>query len=290
MRLAAFLTGLALAACSPAPSEHTPSQQQQASLAPAPGAAEVAERQRAQDAALAAAQEARAAVDPNAGETPAPPPPFGPRIVTLELTQLLPSEARAPRNGGSAAVLLASPDSSVGAAKNLALCRALYARFDGQRNARDRANTPRTLYWFIRELSPPLTDAGAEPCLERLAAYDYGRAERIGAKLGLLGAGPYLIAERHDLFEDERVAAVIDLARTPPDQIDAAVRYFRDRMLWADDVWTPPLYVAEDARADMASFLDTTQTDLPFAPRLVRAARDAGCPLTDLRDLCQTPE
>lgn len=288
MRLSAFATMLALAASSPAPSEHAPSRQQQFSMAPAEGATEMAARQRAEDAALAAAQEAAAGHD-EPGETPAPPAPFGPRIVTLELTELLPSEARAPRNGGSAAVLLAAPDSAVGVAKNLALCRALYARFDGERNARDRANAPRPIYWLIRELRMAEADVDAEPCIARLAQYDHARAERIAAKLGLRGAGPYLVIERHDLFEDQRVAGIIDLARTPPDQIDAALRYFRDRLLWADDVWAPALYAAADARADMADFLQTTQTDLPFVPRLVRAERDSGCPLTDLRDLCETP-
>jgi hypothetical protein len=40
-------------------------------------------------------------------------------------------------------------------------------------------------------------------------------------------------------------------------------------------------------RAEISAFLDDPQTDPPFTPRLVRAAR-AGCRLTDLTDLCDT--
>lgn len=293
MRLGVLICVAVLTGCSPAPSEHVTSQQQQFALAPAEGAPEQVERQRERDALIAAEGEARAPVDPMAQSVPAPPAPSVGRVVTLSLAELLPNEARAPRNGGSAAVIAADPASAIGSAKNLALCRALFATADEGGATRARSTGARPIYWLTRE-APAVEIAAAasenaEPCAARVQAYDYPRGERLARKLGLMNAGPYLVAERHDLFERERVAAVIDLSRTPPERIGEAVRYFRDRMLREEDPWAAPRFAAADARADMAAFLMSNESDIPFTPRLVRAAREAGCPLTDLVDVCEAP-
>ncbi len=224
------------------------------------------------------------------------------RTLSPVLVELLPDQERAPRQGGSAAPLLANPLTSVGANKNTLLCEALFQLFDqasfaeAQRGVRrdieGGLELLRPIYWLTR--APLGAAAGAQPgpeaCAQRIGTFDYPRAGRVQRKLGLMGAGPYLVVERHDPLENERVAAVIDLSLTPPSQIGAAVAYFRDGFMQAGDVWAPQRFVAQRARSDVIAFMEQSEAPrFAFVPQLLRATRAAGCPLTNLRDICTTP-
>lgn len=283
IRATILLLALSVCGCGPAPRADAPARQQHLAQAPAAGSDEELARARTRDALLAASGEARAPVDAAAD---AATPNVG-LLVTPALAEILPNERRSPRNGGSAVLVLADPASPVGAAKNLALCRAVFETADAA-NAGPAPDAARPIYWLAL-VAADFSDASAERCVSRLAAYDYPRAERVQRKLGLSGAGPFLIAERHDLLEASRIAAVIDLARTPPEQVGAAVRYFRDRLLPADTLWAPESFAAETTRPAIAAFLAEGQTDLPFTPRLVRSTRRSACALSDLTDSCAAP-
>lgn len=205
------------------------------------------------------------------------------------LSELLPNEPRAPRDGGSGAILLADSASALGAAKNLALCHALFDPFDAVSAAprpAESAADMRPIYWLSREGGAGA--AGAERCAHRLETYDFARAQRLKRKLGLTGAGPYLIVERHDSNENERIAAVIDLSRTRTSDVGEMARYFRDVFAGADDVWDVRRYAPRQAEANLAAFFDRAVSfgRLPF---LQRASRRTGCPLSDLADSCAEP-
>jgi hypothetical protein len=258
-----------------------------------------------------APQEAPAVSEHEEAARAAPSPPSGPsisargpsqsivrdRVLTPVLVELLPTEPRTPRQNGSAAVLLADPASTVGANKNLILCQNLFRSFDqattrevqvGVRpGAEGELELLRPIYWLTRAATPG--QPGADRCPQRLDQFDYPRAGHIARKLGLGGAGPYLVIERHDLFETERVAAVIDLSRTAPDQIANAVHYFRDGFMQAGDVWNPQRFNQARARNDLIAFLGQDNGNFNFLPRLVRATRQVGCPLTNLLDICSEP-
>ena len=285
MRANLLLLAMMLSACGPSPHTEAPAPPHLLTPAPAEGAEEELERARTRDALLAAAGEARASVDAAAQAANAPAAGL---VVSSALTEVLPSQPRTPRHGGSAVLLLADPASPVGAVKNLALCQALFESIDTP-GAAPAGEAKRPIYWLTRSPAD-FSDANTARCVARLLAYDYPRAERLTRKLGLSGAGPFLAAERHDLFDHSRIAAVIDLAHTPPAQIPAAMRYFRDQLLPADTLWAPESFAAETTRASISAFLDDPQSDLPFAPRLVRAARSGDCPPTDLTDTCATAQ
>ena len=270
--IAGALCFAALSACGPthSPSPSEPSLEPIAET-PAQADADVA-RARIEGLQLAASGEARAPVEAETASVTG----------AATLIELLPDAPRAARGGGSAFVLLADPASPVGANKNLALCQALFRNTEAPANARP-------LYWLTRSVADAalLND---DQCTARLQSYDYARAERLAGKFGLMGQGPFLIAERHDMLDQVRTATLVDLGRTPPNQIAAALRYFRTELLPSQTLWAPESYDAEAARARISIYLDDPQqTDLPFAPRLLRATRRSSCLLTDLTDRCGVP-
>ena len=217
------------------------------------------------------------------------------RVITPVLVELLPSEARAPRQGGSAVALLAAPGTRAPDEKNLALCRALFLAFDratteevdvgSRRTTEGETQLLRPLYWITRQELP--VSAAADRCPQRLETYDFPRAASIKRKLGLVGEGPFLVVERADQSEGERVAAVVDLSRARPADIPDISRYFRDGLMQSRDVWDARRYRPEPARQGMFSALGRTiQTSV--VPRLVRTTVQVGCAFTDLLDQCRT--
>jgi hypothetical protein len=225
------------------------------------------------------------------------------RELVAVVVEIGPDQARDARNGGSAAAILADPSSSVGANKNSLLCEGLFRTFEqatseeAQVGARIGAEGDlemlRPIYWLAQTVTEG--QPGAEACPQRLESFDYPRSARLARKLGLVGAGPYLVVERHDLFENERVAAVIDLSRTPPGEIINAVRYFREGFAQVGDVWAPQRYERTRARDDLIAFMNNNGEgasasasggDFGFLPRLIHATRQVGCPLTNLLDVC----
>jgi hypothetical protein len=215
------------------------------------------------------------------------------RIMTPVLVELLGDEARQPRQGGSAVVLLAWTGSSIDGRRNLALCRELFLRFDQattgevgvgvRRGPEGETQLLRPLYWPTRAALGPTT--GADRCPQRLEQYDFPRAERIRRKFGLSGTGPYLVVERADMTSTERVAAVIDLSRAPPAQIPGIVAYFRDGFMQSGDVWDRNRFNAERTREDMRRSLGA-EVASTLLPRLIVTTRNVGCALTSLIDAC----
>lgn len=221
-------------------------------------------------AATAAAAPATAA--PATGAEPAP-------TIVIELLATAP---RAPVLGGSGIVLLADPASALGAARNHALCRALFQSAAAVTPAQEGL-VLRPIYWPARSFS--IATEGVDRCAARLEAYDWTRAQRIKRKLGLTGEGPYLVVERNDASATERVAAFIDLSRTRAEDAPDVARYFRDSVLQASDVWDARRYAPDAARANIAQFFGR---DVSYGrpPRMISAARQVGCPLADVTDRC----
>jgi hypothetical protein len=234
------------------------------------------------------------------GFAPAPPMPGdGPsgvavdRVMTPVLVELLGTEARQPRQGGSAVVLLAWSGAAIDGRRNLALCRELFLRFDQattgevgvgvRRGAEGETQLLRPLYWPTRQGLGPTT--GADRCAQRLEQYDFPRAERIRRKFGLSGAGPYLVVERADMSSTERVAAVIDLSRARPEQISGIVSYFRDSFMQSATVWDRNRFNASRTRDEMRQSLGA-DVAASILPRLVVTTRNVGCALTSLIDVC----
>lgn len=237
-----------------------------------------------------------------AARAPLPMPREGPsgvdpnRVLTPVLVELLPSEARQPRQGGSAVVLLAPrSDRRIDERRNMALCRELFIRFDRattgevgigvRRNAEGETELLRPLYWPTREIAGPTP--GADRCMERLALYDYPRADSIRRKLSISGVGPFLVVERQDMNSSERVAAVIDLSRAQPDTIGGIVRYFRDSFMQSGDVWDRNRFQASRTQEEMTQAAGGQA--LSILPRLVRTTRQVGCAFTNLLDACESP-
>lgn len=218
------------------------------------------------------------------------------RVLTPVLVELLPTEARQPRQGGSAVVLLAPrSDRAIDERRNMALCRELFISFDRattdevgvgvRRNAEGETELLRPLYWPTRELTGPTT--GADRCAQRLATYDYSRGESIRRKLALTGTGPFLVVERQDMNSSERVAAVIDLSRAQPNSIGGVVRYFRDGFMQSGDVWDRNRFQVARAREEM-SRATGVEVASSILPRLVRTTRQVGCAFTNLFDACES--
>ena len=237
-----------------------------------------------------------------AARAPQPMPTEGPsgvdpnRVLTPVLVELLPTEARQPRQGGSAVVLLAPrSDRGIDERRNMALCRELFISFDRattdevgvgvRRNAEGETELLRPLYWPTRELTGPTT--GADRCAQRLATFDYSRAESIRRKLALTGAGPFLVVERQDMNASERVAAVIDLSRAQPNSIGTVVRYFRDGFMQSGDVWDRNRFQVSRARDEMSAATGA-EVAVSILPRLVRTTRQVGCAFTNLLDACES--
>ncbi len=323
LALAALLIGLA--ACqaeAPPPAQEAPAAAEEAAPPPPPPSeteTAPADTSPAPDAggdapAPIGADELRGTIDSTTGESPsltdslpsirsAPGMPGdGPsgvdpnRVLTPVLVELLPTEARQPRQGGSAVVLLAArSDRSIDERRNMALCRELFISFDRattdevgvgiRRNAEGETELLRPLYWPTRELTGPTT--GADRCAQRLATYDYPRAESIRRKLAITGAGPFLVVERQDMNSSERVAAVIDLSRAQPSSIGGVVRYFRDGFMQSGDVWDRNRFQVSRAREEM-TVATGGEVASSILPRLVRTTRQVGCAFTNLLDACES--
>ncbi len=222
--------------------------------------------------ASAVATVAAATAAPATGVEPA-------QSIVLELITGAP---RAAVLGGSGIVLLADPASPLGAARNHALCRALFQSAAAVTPAQEGL-VLRPIYWLARSAS--VAAEGVDRCAARLEAYDWTRAQRIKRKLGLLGDGPYLVVERNDASQTERVAAFIDLSRTRAEDAPDVARYFRDSVLQASDVWDPRRYAPEAARANVTQFFGR-EVSYGAPPRMIFAARQVGCALADLTDRC----
>lgn len=323
-RLAAAALACALAACgetaAPPPMAEQPSAESPSTTAPAPStpapsteapdaAAPAQPAPRNEDAATTApAEPPAAAPDRRMTESAirdlpsvAPPPMAAPprtmeRVLTPVLVELLADAARTARQGGSAVVLLGDPNVALLAQRNAALCRSLFQSFDqattgevqvGVRRSEDgEVELLRPIYWPTRTLSPG--QPGADRCPQRLLSYDYPRAERIKRKFRLTGAGPFLVVERNDPSQTERVAAVIDLSRTRAADVPQMVRYFRDGFMQRGDIWNPRIYTPERTRGDLTAFFGQP-VNYGFLPRLVRVTQQVGCPLANLLDICDAP-
>jgi len=218
------------------------------------------------------------------------------RVLTPVLVELLPTEARQPRQGGSAVVLLAPrSERRIDERRNMALCRELFIAFDRattdevgigvRRNAEGETELLRPLYWPTREVAGPTL--GADRCTQRLAVYDYPRADSIRRKLSISGVGPFLVVERQDMNASERVAAVIDLSRAQPDAIGGVVRYFRDSFMQSGDVWDRNRFQASRTQEEMTQAAGGQAASI--LPRLVRTTRQVGCAFTNLLDACESP-
>lgn len=214
---------------------------------------------------------------PGEPATPAPAPiPAASTDRIAVIIELLPSEARAPHEGGSGAILLADPASPLAQAKNMALCRAALAR--------DSTLDPaaaRPVYWLTRQTVTALPNE--DPCPARLEAYDYPRALALKRKLGL-GDGPYLIAERADRGP-ERTAIVVDLTRVRAEHMAQALRFFRDDLAQGAAVWDPRAF-APAVTAERATRFFGEAPGFAAPVRLVRAQRNVGCAVEDLLDQC----
>lgn len=215
------------------------------------------------------------------------------RVVTPVLVEVLPTEARAPRQGGSAVVLLANPGAALNEEKNLALCQALFRALDqattrevavgSRRTTEGETQLLRPLYWLTRSVMQER--AGADRCPTRLDSYDYQRADTIRRKLALSGSGPYLVVERHDNFTNERTAAVIDLSRARASEIPAIVAYFRTGFMQAGDVWDAQRFQREQTSPNLIAGVNNALAR-GIVPRLIRTTRQVGCAFTDLLDGC----
>jgi hypothetical protein len=226
---------------------------------------------------------------PTAGPTPAP---AADRVITPVLVEILHNEPRTPRNGGSAVVLLAPPNSEAARNRDLALCHNLFQRFDQrtteevaigvEHGAEGELALLRPIYWLVRgaHYGIPADD----PCLDRMRSYDFPRRDTIARKYNLRGEGPYLVVEQSGVSESERVAAIVDLSNTPVDQIDSAVDYFRTGFMQRGDVWNPEIYAG--AHADGRTWRYVGEAPAGFLPQLIRAAGTLACPLTNLLDVC----
>jgi hypothetical protein len=218
------------------------------------------------------------------------------RVLTPALAELLPTEERTPRNGGSAVILLADPGRNSTTVRNLILCRALFRTFDQATSAEVRRGARiggegevqllRPIYWLTRNAVS--AQPGADRCPARLQSYDYPRRDRIARKLNLRGAGPYLAIEQYSPSQTERVAAIIDLSHTPNGQIGNAVTYFRDGFMQAGDVWRPDRYAPARARGLIAEYFGAHGggSASGFLPQLLHVAGAVACPLTNLLDVC----
>ncbi|MBI1251175.1 MAG: hypothetical protein GC189_06870 [Alphaproteobacteria bacterium] len=211
----------------------------------------------------------------------------GRRVITPVLVEIRPTEARTPRQGGSAVVIL-GPDTF--GEQNAAVCVELYRRFDearrsevlvgARRGENGETELLRPIYW------PLSVRSGPEPqmCLERIQGYDFARATALKRKFGLTAAGPFLVVERFEPSRGETLAAVIDMTRLRADDIAAAVQYFSEGFSQRNDIWDPQIYEPARQRQDIASFFGV---DRPaFHARLLQVTQHVGCPLANLLDVC----
>jgi len=219
------------------------------------------------------------------------------RVITPVLVELLATEARLPRQGGSAVVLLAHTGHPADGIRNMALCQELFLTFDrasagevgvGVRSGPEgETQLLRPLYWLTREGTGART--GADRCAQRLETFDFPRADSIRRKFGLSAAGPYLLVERQDMNSAERVAAVVDLSRARAQDVPQIVGYFRDSFMQSTDVWDRNRFQTSRAREDMGRTLGPNFA-VSLLPRLVRTTRQVGCAFTNLLDRCDTTQ
>lgn len=208
------------------------------------------------------------------------------RTTSAVLVEIGAREARKPRNGGSAVVLLSTRTED--AARNLRVCRALFRALDtattgeittGQRRTEEGGiEKLRPVYWLWKgKAAPPAGDA----CPVRVASYDFARAGSIRTKYGLTGRGPYLVVARGD----ELRAGVVDLGAAPIGDTEDLVRYFRDGFSQEDDIWSPERHTPARAQQSLVAFLGRAIPGSALTA-LVRPVAVASCPLGDFFDVC----
>ena len=225
---------------------------------------------------------------PPAIEAPATDQPSGTGATTPVanpvVVDIVRTQPRAPANGGSAVVLFTdAPDL---ADRNTVTCLNIWDAMDsatvseiqvGLRKGEDgTVEALRPLYWMdVAAMAP-----GEHGCDERMAKYDYARAQTIRAKYGLANPGPYLLVTR----ADEAAAATIDMTGMGDREIADMVRYFRDGFAYQNDIWDPARVARQPAAMATlfgARFQDSLVAALGF---IAAPAARAGCRLGDLAD------
>lgn len=197
--------------------------------------------------------------------------------MTAVMTELLPTDQRRAQNGGAAMILLTNAPAQ--AARNMALCRALFTQLDtattneidvGVRREGNVVQILRPVYWFMTANRQPPT-AGPEACPARIANYHYRRADTIITRnLGLQGQGPWLAVVR----TDDQAAGVIDLSNVTEQEITLWVRYFKDNYSKRDRVWSPEFNTPAAVNRDVLAYFGAQiASTLRAAPRAVFARR-----------------
>jgi len=208
------------------------------------------------------------------------------RTLAAVLVEIGPKDARSPRNGGSAVVLLS--ERSEDGARNLKLCRALFRALDtattreiatGERKtAEGDIEKLRPVYWLWKVKPTPAAD---DACPARIANYDFARAYKVRTKYGLTGRGPYLVIAR----SDEQRAGVVDLGAAQEKDADDLVRYFRDGFSQDKDIWQPERHTPARANSSLMAFLGRAVPSAAITT-LIRPVATAACPLGDFFDVC----
>jgi hypothetical protein len=188
---------------------------------------------------------------------------------------------RIPANGGSAVVLLSSPNDNRG----MWLCALLAQKFSRatvetvrvgvRRDASGRTEAVRPVYWLAARAADDNT------CRARIAAYDYGRARILRDRFSLTGPGPFLLVAN---ASGSRVSH-IDLAGRTYAEMDAQVDMFRDAFAYENGIWDPAAQTSlrEGVATRLVARGFTATLVRTFAFAVAPSAR-AGCPLNDLSD------
>jgi hypothetical protein len=207
------------------------------------------------------------------------------RVKTAVIVEILPTDLRRARNGGSAVALLSARSNDL--ERNLRLCRALFQQIDaatvseviaGERQVGGVIQELRPLYWMLARTMPT---ASGDRCSERIARYDFKRATALRDKYGLTGRGPYLAIAN----TAETRVAVVDFGAAPIGETEALVRYFREGFSQDGDIWTEQRHEPATAEAKIAAFLQRSVVGASLTALLKPVAR-ATCPLGDLLDAC----
>ncbi|MBI1251174.1 MAG: hypothetical protein GC189_06865 [Alphaproteobacteria bacterium] len=216
------------------------------------------------------------------------------RTLTPALVELLGDQARTPRQGGSAVVLLARPGARAQAQRNELLCQTMFQVFDqatpseiavGVRTDPDGGTQLlRPIYWPVVANSQNAPGAGG--CAQRLANFDFPRGQRLRNKFRLTNAGPYIAIERYEPNQTETLVAVIDFTDARPNEIPSVVNDFRDGFSQRNDIWNPNLYTPDPNRSLVASIFGGS-TSRSVLPRLTQVTQHIACPLANLLDVCR---